>query len=300
MIRQSDGEGDDTSGNLVSEVGNEIKVTLDRWSVGQLGVGDLIVATAVIVVGAVLAWLASRLAKRIARRYEGAARTAIATVGLLLGSSVMLLAVAVALEVLGFSLGPVLVLILLVVVALLLLRPLITNLSSGLLLQVRGALSAGDLIRTNGVLGTVHEINARSVVLETSDGRQVHVPNSDVLNDSIANYTALGRRRSSFDLMVDGSVELERVVATVERAVRAVDSVLRDPPPEVQASGIVGPLIVIRVHFWHPPTLSAERATVDRCVHAVVLACKAEGIALDGPNWMVMGPSLDGAGRSSS
>jgi hypothetical protein len=65
-----------------------------------------------------------------------------------------------------------------------------TNLSSALLPRVRGALAAGDLILTNGVLGTVHEINARTVVLDTSDGWRLHVPDSHVLGGTIENYSS--------------------------------------------------------------------------------------------------------------
>ena len=135
-----------SGGGLVSDVGQEIKVTLDQWSAGQLGFGDLLIALAIVIAGAVLAWLASRIAKRMARKHEGAARAAIATVGILVASFVVMFAVALALEVLGFGLGPILILFLLLVVAVLLVRPLITNLSSGVLLQVRGAIEAGNLV----------------------------------------------------------------------------------------------------------------------------------------------------------
>ena len=296
MIRQSD--GDDSSGNLVSQVGDEIKVTLDRWSVGQLGVSDLVVAGAVVVVGALIAWLASGIAKRIARRFDGAARAAVATVGLLLGSSIVLLAVAIALEVLGFSLGPILVLILIVVAALLLLRPLMTNLSSGVLLQVRGALAAGDLILSNDELGTVYEINARSVVLETSDGRRVHLPNSDVLNGIIENYSSLERRRSSFDLMVETAVDIDQAIDVIARAAASVEAVLDDPPPVVRTTGIVGKWFAVEILVWHPPAVQAGADAVDDTVRAVVRACSREGISLDGPEWMAIDAGATRIGRT--
>jgi len=213
---QTDTSG--SGGDLVSDVGDEIKVTLDQWSLGQLDFGDLLIAVAIVTAGALLAWLTSRIAKRMARKHEGAARAAIATGGILLASFVMLFAVALALEVLGFGLGPILILFLLLVVAVLLLRPLITNLSSGVLLQVRGAIEAGNLIQANGVLGVVREINARSVVVDSSDGRRIHLPNTEVIVGKIENYSTLGRLRSSFELMVSSTVDLNAVTATLMSA----------------------------------------------------------------------------------
>lgn len=288
MLRQSD--GDNTGGGLVSEVGNEIKVALDRWSVGQLGLADVLVAGAVLLVGGLSAWLASRLAKRLARRRDGVARAAIATTGLLLGSSIVLFASAIALEVLGFSLGPILVLILLVVAALLLLRPLMTNLSSGLLLQARAAIAAGDLVLIDDVLGTVREINARSVVVESADGRTVHIPNSNVVNETIENFSALGRRRSSFDVTVDVATDLDRVVEAIEQVIASADGVLDEPAPAVDVVGVVGRFVVLRVLVWHAPELVVERATVTAAVRGVVAGCAEQGISLSGPDLLAFDP----------
>jgi small-conductance mechanosensitive channel len=283
LLAQGDDGESGSGGTLLSDLGDEIKVTLDRWSVGQLGLADLVVAAAVLVTGALLAWLASRVIKRVARRNEGAARAAIATVGLLVGSAIVLLASALALEVLGFSLGPILVIILITIVALLLLRPLVTNLSSGLLLQLRGALVAGDLICTNDVLGTVHEINARSVVLDTPDGRRVHVPNSDVLNGTIENYTSLGRRRSSLDVMIDGQADVDDAITVIAAAVREAEMILDDPPAEVELAGMRGQFADIRIHVWHGPTVAEQRAAVHSATRALVRVCAAEHIELGGP-----------------
>ena len=71
MIRQStDDSGTGESGSSVlSDVGTEIEVTLDRWSVGQLGISDLIAAAAVILLGFVVArvlrWLMLRGARKL-------------------------------------------------------------------------------------------------------------------------------------------------------------------------------------------------------------------------------------------
>ena len=291
---------DSTDSDLLSDVGNEIKVTLDRWSVGQLGVTDLLIAAGILAVGALAAWIASRVAKRLARRTDGAAQAAIATTGLLLGSSLMLLAMVLALEVLGFSIGPVLVLILIVVVMLLLLRPMITNLSSGLLLQVRGAIEAGDLVKTNGVLGTVHEINARSVVLDTGDGRRIHVPNTAVLADEIENYTSLGRRRSWFELMIPAQSDPAVVTATILESLGETSAILHDPSPEVRVIGLVGQTARLRVHVWHEPSTRAQRVAVDEGARAVLAAFRAGDIALDGPQWMVMDPTAHSQDRSGA
>lgn len=301
MVGLRQAGSDSLGGGLASDVENEIRVALDRWSVGQVGLSDLLIALAVVLVGALLAWLTNRLARRIARGTDGAAQAAIATAGLLASTFVALLAAALALEILGFSLGPILVLVILVTMSLLLLRPIITNLSSGVLLQVRGVLELGDLVLADGQLGVVQEINARSVVLETSDGRRLYVPNTAVFSETIENYSALGRRRSSFDLMVSSSVDLGLFTATVRAALDEIEPILNDPAPEVQVVRLAGDLVVLTAYVWHEPAAAAQRAVIDEAARSVLAAIEAAGLRLEGPQWMQLDVAAPvSRGRSGS
>ena len=56
-----------------------------------------------------------------------------------------------------------------------------------LLLQLRTLFYLGDRIETQGYVGYVEEINVRSAVMRTGDGQDVHVPNSDDLENMIVN-----------------------------------------------------------------------------------------------------------------
>ena len=276
--------GSGSGGDLVSDVGNDIQVTFDRWSAGHLGVSDLLAAGIVVAVGFILAWVARRLVHRAARHLTGPALTAMGTLGQLAGGAIVLLATALALEMLGFSLSPILILILIVVVALLLLRPMITNLSSGLLLQVRGALDVGDLVMTTGdVLGVVNEITTRTVSIDTADGRRVHVPNSDVLNDVIVNYSTRGCLRSSFDLTVSSEADLDLVLSTIKLALSQVGDICNDPPSEVETARATGRLVTVRALIWHAPELSARRAAIDAGLRSAIADLRLAGIELDGP-----------------
>ncbi len=286
MIRQSsDDSGTGESGSSVlSDVGSEIKVTLDRWSVGQLGISDLIAAAAVMLLGFIVARVLRWLMLRGARKVNEQSVAAVGALARLLGVGVYLVASAIALEMLGFSLGPIFILILIAVVVLLALRPLITNLSSGLLLQLRGAIEPGDLVLTTGeVLGVVQEITTRTTVIDTADGRRVYVPNSQVLNDVIVNYTSLGRRRSSFEVMVRYDENLQLTLSTMRLALAQVGAIHTDPRPEVQVVRMLGQLVVIRALVWHPPSQAAQRAARDEAIFRVIADLRTAGITLDGP-----------------
>ncbi len=277
-----DGSQDDR-GDLVSEIGDEIRITFDRWSLGQLGVADLLAAVIVVAAGLVVGWIVRRAVRRSASRLVGGAATAVDTFGRLLAIGANLVAAAIALEILGFGLGPILVLVLIAIMAILLLRPMLTNLSSGLLLELRRVLEPGDLVEVaDGEFGTVVEITTRTTALETPDGLRVHVPNSEVLDHAIVNYTTLGMRRTTIEVMVDAN-DADRAIGAVLDAIVGTNGVADEPSPTVWAARVVGPFVGLRVLIWHAPEQTAQWAAVDATIRAALSALQRVGITTTGP-----------------
>jgi len=262
----------DSDGTLVSDVGSQIKVAVDRWSAGQIGLSDLAVAAGIVAVAATAAWLVRRLSVRWTRRLEGPTATAGLVIGQLASAAIYLFAVALVLEVLGFGLGPVVIIVLILAVAVMFLRPLIQNMSSGLLLQLRGPFAPGDLVETSGVTGVVEAVNTRTVVLITGDGRTVHIPSRDVLDHSLVNHSALGRRRSTISFRVDGGADPAPAAASLCDALANVEEILTDPPPEVVVTGFDGSHTCMDMLIWHEPELPSGRAARDAASRALITA----------------------------
>lgn len=262
MITQtSDPETDpSTDADLVSEVGDEIRVAVDRWSVGQVGWPDVLAAIAVFVLAALVAWLIRRWVGRWTKDWDGPAAAVASLLGQVLSVSLYLLAVVLALEMLGFSLGPVLIIIVLITLIFLFMQPIVRNLSSGFVLQLRASFKPGDLVETNDIVGVVDEVNTRSVVLSTPDGKTVHIPNNQFVDETVINYSAVGRRRSEMAVLLPEHTDLSEFAAKVTGAVARLSTVLTEPASEVVVKEFDGAQPRMSVLFWHPPELAAERA----------------------------------------
>ncbi|MGI9614235.1 MAG: mechanosensitive ion channel family protein [Acidimicrobiales bacterium] len=276
--------------DLVSGVGTELEVGVDRWSTGQIGLADVVVAGAVLAVAVVGAWIVRRIFDRMASRLDGPAATASLIGGQVVSVAIYLFAAAIVLEIMGFSLGPVVVLVTVVVVGLLLLQPVIWNLSAGLLLQLRSPFRPGDVVETNEVLGTVEEVNTRTVVLATSDGRTVHLPNRKVLDEMVVNYSDLGRRRSELTLRLAAGVDVDDVTDRLQEALVDVGYVLQNPPPTIVVTGFDGCQLCLQMLFWHRPELSAERVARDRVARATAAVVGAPNFLLADPAIIVRSP----------
>ena len=199
-----------------------------------------------------------RITRRSGRELEATSATALNLIGQLISIGIFAFALAIALDVLGFTLGPVLILALLLFVLWVVFRPLIVNVSSGLFLQLRGYCRPGDVVGIDGETGVVDEVNARSVVLQTIDGRTVVLPNDKVIADKIVNFSRIGRRRSDLALRLPGDADLQLVTERVRNVLDGVPSVFADPPPRVVVTGFEGPQILVEVHVWRAPGLDDE------------------------------------------
>ena len=108
---------------------------------------------------------------------------------------VFLVALAWSLSILGVGVGWVTIIVVIVLVlGVLMLKPMVENAAAGLLLTIRPVFNLGDQIETLGYEGAVTTISSRSTVLKASDGREIHIPNTEVLSKPIVVYTATDSR----------------------------------------------------------------------------------------------------------
>ena len=63
------------------------------------------------------------------------------------------------------------------------------NFIAGVMMAFRRPIQFGDLIETNGHFGTVEDVNLRTTVLRTLDGKHVIVPNSEVIQNVVVNLS---------------------------------------------------------------------------------------------------------------
>ena len=70
-----------------------------------------------------------------------------------------------------------------------------SNFIAGVLMAIRNPFFVGEIIETNGFMGTVREISLRSTILDTFQGQKVILPNAQVFGEPITNYSAWRERR---------------------------------------------------------------------------------------------------------
>ncbi|MFE6965074.1 mechanosensitive ion channel family protein [Agromyces sp. NPDC057679] len=238
-----------------------------------------------IVVTLLASWLLATLARKGVR--AGLSRLPNLTVGVqrlaerIAVYSIWLLGIGISLSFLGASVQPVLAIALIVAVVLVLvLRGIADNFAASVVLQTRHPISLGDEIESGDFVGVVTELNGRAVVIRTVDGRTVHVPNSQLLQERLVNNSTHGARRGEVEVRVaaggagDGADEVR---ALVVEAVNGAEGVHHRETIQLRPITLAADRAVYRVRFWHHPLHGI--AVTDAVVDAVSATLAARGIA---------------------
>ncbi len=110
----------------------------------------------------------------------------------------------------------------------------LANFAGGVLILSLKPFKIGDYISSSsGVSGTVTSIDIFNTKLNTPQNQLVVVPNGELSNSSITNYTELGTRRSWFDIGVSYSADLRQAKAILMDVIEKNEHALKDPAPQV-------------------------------------------------------------------
>ena len=148
---------------------------------------------------------------------------------------------------------------------------ILQNFLAGILLLWSEPFRIDDQIKIDAYEGTVEEIQPRATLIRTYDGRRVVIPNADLFTHSVIVNTAYEQRRWEYEFTL-GEADLERVKRELVDAVRSVEGVLPDPPPQVFVSdlGDSAKSIKLRVWWWtEPPRHRELLETQDRVLVAI-------------------------------
>ena len=163
------------------------------------------------------------------------------------------------------------------------LRDILENFVAGLLLQIRRPFDKGDQIVTGDYEGTVREVNARSVVVDTPAGEQVVVPSAELINQPIVNLTAHPVRRTTLEVGVAYATDLDRAKEVIEEALAGIAGVAPSPPAETRVFQFGESSIDIAVRYWHEPRISTMWEVRDEVARAVKRSFDEAGIEIPFP-----------------
>lgn len=124
------------------------------------------------------------------------------------------------------------------------------NFLAGILLVFDRPFSLGDTITVNGNIGVVKELKFRTSKLKTFDGKDVYIPNSDIITNTVYNHTEDGYLRQSFIVGIDYDNDVDEAVSVISEVVNNHPEILTDEKTQVLINEFGTNTVNLEIRFW--------------------------------------------------
>lgn len=132
----------------------------------------------------------------------------------------------------------------------------LSNIAAGVMLIWLRPFSTGEYIEGNSIEGTVDEIGLFATKLHKADGLYLFVPNSELWNTSIINYSRRSERRIEHKIGIGYDADLAKA-RSILLALAARDArVLASPAPSVHVDELGASAVTLSFRCWTPTGLN--------------------------------------------
>ena len=126
----------------------------------------------------------------------------------------------------------------------------LSNFASGVLIVAFRPYKVGDFIEGGGVSGSVEEVQIFTTVLKTPDNKQIIVPNSQIMNGTITNFSAHDIRRVDLVVGCGYDDDIDKVYSVLKGIVDNHPLILQDPAPGVDLNTLADSSVNFNVRPW--------------------------------------------------
>ena len=126
----------------------------------------------------------------------------------------------------------------------------LSNFAAGVLIVLFRPYKVGDFVEAAGIAGVVEQVQILTTVLKTGDNKQIIVPNSQIMDSIITNYSANDTRRVDMVVGVSYDDDLDKVRSTLEELIAAEDRIMDDPAPTIAVSELADSSVNFVVRPW--------------------------------------------------
>lgn len=126
----------------------------------------------------------------------------------------------------------------------------LANFAAGVLIVIFRPYRVGDWVEAAGVSGSVVQVQLLTTVLKSADNKQIVVPNGQIMNSIITNYSAHPTRRIDMLIGVSYDDDIENVRGTIRELVEADERILAEPACQIVVAELGESSVDINVRPW--------------------------------------------------
>ena len=157
------------------------------------------------------------------------------------------------------------------------------NLLSGVMLAFHRPFRIGDTVELNGIQGQVITLNLRDTQIKSFDGKDIYIPNANVIKNPVINYTIDGFLRNDFVIGLDYDDDVNQAIKITLGTLNKIKGILKEErAPSVSISSLGASTLNLTAYYWidtFDPSVSGLKVKTE-AIRQVLLALKEAGFYL--------------------
>lgn len=126
----------------------------------------------------------------------------------------------------------------------------LSNFAGGVLIIALKPFKVGDFIEAQGVSGTVKETTLFYTKLKTFGNQLAVIPNGQLTNDNIVNYTVEGIRKDAITIGISYDSDIKLAKDVLMNLMKEREQIFKDPEPQVVVTELADSAVNLSIRFW--------------------------------------------------
>lgn len=126
----------------------------------------------------------------------------------------------------------------------------LSNFAGGVLIILLKPFKIGDWIEAQGVSGSVKETTLFYTKLVTFGNQLAVIPNGQLTNDHIVNYTVEGKRRDAITIGISYDSDIKLAKEILVNLMKEQEGIFEDPEPMVVVTELADSSVNLSLRFW--------------------------------------------------
>lgn len=166
------------------------------------------------------------------------------------------------------------------------LQKIASNFISGIILLFEKSVSVDDLVMlADGTTGFIRQTAARYTLLETTDGREIFIPNEEFITQQVTTLTHTSKRgRVEIPVGVAYDSDLKLALDTLMEAALAHERCMADPAPAAFVTTFADSSINLVLYFWVENVADGRLGPKSDVMQHIVKLFNERGISIPYPH----------------
>ncbi len=126
----------------------------------------------------------------------------------------------------------------------------LSNFAGGVLIMIFKPYKIGDFIEAQGEMGVVKEIEIFTTKLNTTDNKEVIIPNGTLSNGNITNYSTEKTRRIDITMGVSYDADIKQTKDLLMKIMTDHPNILKEPAPIVVLGELADSSVNFKMRPW--------------------------------------------------